>query len=84
MHYNPVAEKYKIILRTKNMSLTDYQNFFAQIKPLGKYVVEFLSPFDGLYHTAECYRGDRKSTMKWDRTDKGILMKETSINLIEL
>lgn len=84
MHYNPVAEKYKIILHTKSMSITDFQNFFAQIRVLGRYSVEFLSPYDGKYHIIECYRGDRSSTMKWNRTDVGILMNGTDISLIEL
>lgn len=84
MHYNPVAEKYKIILHTKHLALTDFRNFMAQIRNLGLYTVEFLSPFDGQYHTIQCYRGDRKSTMKWNRKDVGILMKPTDLSLIEL
>ena len=38
----------------------------------------------GGYTTANCYRGDRKITMKWNRTDRGILFNPFDISLIEL
>ena len=84
MHYNPVAQKYKIILHTKHLSIEDFNTFFSSIVPLKKYEVKFLNPYTGKTDTAQCYRGDRKSTVKWDLKDKGILLNPTDISLIEL
>ena len=84
MHYNPIAEKYKIILHTKHLSQEDFTRFFSKILPLKQYTVKFFNPYSGTFKTIKCYRGDRKATMKWDRTDKGILYNPTDISLIEL
>ena len=84
MHYNPVAEKYKIILHTKYLTQEELSDFFSTIRPLKQYSVNFFDPYAGIYRTAMCYRGDRKVTMKWNRTDKGILYNPADISLIEL
>lgn len=84
MHYNPVAEKYKIILRTRPLNSEELVEFFSTIKVLKKLTVEYFNPYTGTTRTANCYRGDRKITMKWNRTDKGILYNSTEISLIEL
>ena len=46
--------------------------------------MNFYNPYIGQMQTAKCYRGDRKVSMKWNRTDKGILYNPTDISLIEL
>ena len=84
MHYNPVAEKYKIILHTKPMSGEELIEFFSTIKILKTLTVSYFNPYTGEQKTSEFYRGDRKITMKWNRTDKGILYNSTDISLIEL
>lgn len=84
MHYNPVAEKYKIILHTRHLTQEEVTDFFSTIRPLKQYSVYFFDPYSGTYKTVICYRGDRKITMKWNRTDKGILYTPTDISLIEL
>ena len=84
MRYNPVAEKYKIILHTKPLTQEQMTDFFSTIKVLKELTVVYFNPYTGTTRTAQCYRGDRKITMKWDRTDKGILYNTTDISLIEL
>ncbi len=84
MHYNPVAEKYKVILHTRPMSGEELVDFFSTIKVLKTLSVRFFNPYTGEIEIRECYRGDRKTTMKWNRTDKGILYNSTDISLIEL
>ena len=84
MHYNPVSTKYKIILKTKHLTQTEMSQFFSQIKILQEHTVYFFDPFTGEYKTIQCYRGDRKSTMKWDREDRGMLFTPTQVSLIEL
>lgn len=84
MHYNPVAEKYKIILHTTSLTSEELVDFFSSIKILDTLTVEFFNPYIGEISTAICYRGDRKITMKWDITDKGILYNPMDISLIEL
>lgn len=84
MHYNPVAEKYKIILHTRPMSGEELIEFFSTIKILKTLSVTFFNPYTGQQMTTDCYRGDRKITMKWNRNDKGILYNTTDISLIEL
>lgn len=83
MRYNPVAEKYKIILHTKPLTAEEMVDFFSTIK-LKELSIYYFNPYTGGYRTANCYRGDRKITMKWNRTDKGILYNSTDISLIEL
>lgn len=84
MHYNPVAEKYKIILHTKYLNSEELIDFFSTIKNLKELNVYFYNPYVGQMQTAKCYRGDRKVTMKWNRTDRGILYDPIDISLIEL
>lgn len=84
MRYNPVAEKYKIVLHTRPLSGEELVDFFSTIKVLKELTVVYFNPFTGQQRTAKCYRGDRKVTMKWNRTDKGILYNPTDISLIEL
>lgn len=84
MHMNIVAEKYKIILHTASLSQTRFQTFFATIRASATHTVEYFNPYTGTYRTASCYRGDRKTTVKWDREDVGMLLNPTDISLIEL
>ncbi len=84
MHYNPVSQKTKIILHTKYLTAEEVIEFFEKIKVLKQLSVQFYDPYLGDIRTINCYRGDRKITMKWDRTDNGILFAPTSISLIEL
>lgn len=84
MIYNPIAEKYKIILHTKNLTKDEMTTFFTKIRANKKLTVQFFNPFTGTLQTIYCYRGDRKATMKWNRTSKGILYNPSDISLIEL
>jgi len=84
MHYNPVAQKYKIILHTRYLTGEELVDFFSNIKTLKQFTVQFFCPYTGETKTINCYRGDRKVTMKWNRTDKGILYNPVDISLIEL
>lgn len=84
MHYNPIAEKYKIILHTKPLNGEELVQFFSTIKNLKTFSVTYFNPYTGGMRMAQCYRGDRKITMKWNRADKGILYNSTDISLIEL
>lgn len=84
MIYNPIAEKYKIILHTCPMNKAELIEFFSTIKILKTLKVTFFDPYTGQIKTIDCYRGDRKVTMKWNRTDVGILYNSTDISLIEL
>ena len=84
MHYNPIAEKYKIILHTRPLTGEEMIDFFSTIKVLKTLSVTYFNPYTGEKRTANCYRGDRKITMKWNRTDKGILYNSADISLIEL
>lgn len=84
MHYNPVAQKYKIILHTRYLKGEELIDFFSTIKNLKQLTVKFYNPYIGQMQIANCYRGDRKVTMKWNRTDKGILYNPIDISLIEL
>lgn len=84
MIYNPIAEKYKIILHTRPMNKEELIEFFSTIKILKELKVTFFDPYTATMKTIDCYRGDRKVTMKWNRTDVGILYNSTDISLIEL
>ena len=83
MHYNPIAEKYKIVLHTRPLTYSEMIDFFSTIA-LKDLTVVYFNPFTGQSRTAHCYRGDRKITMKWNRTDIGILYQPMDISLIEL
>lgn len=84
LHYNPVTQKYKIILHTKYLNAEELTDFFSTIKILKQLSVTFFDPYTGENKTITCYRGDRKTTMKWNRTDRGILYNPIDISLIEL
>jgi hypothetical protein len=84
MHYNVVAQKYKIILKTKNLTKAEAVTFFSNISILRQHTVTFFDPYTGTVKTIQCYRGDRKMTMKWDNTVQGILYEPIEVNLIEL
>lgn len=84
MIYNPVAEKYKIILHTKPLNKTEMTAFFNKIAANKKLTVTFFDPYTATTKTIYCYRGDRSVTMKWNRTSTGILYTPTDIGLIEL
>ena len=84
MHYNVIAQKYKIILKTKNLTKTEAVDFFSRIKILQAHTVTFFDPYTGTTKTIQAYRGDRKMTMKWDNTVQGILYEPVEVNLIEL
>lgn len=84
MHYNPVADKFKIVLHTRYLTGEELIDFFSTIKYLKELSVYFFNPYTGEYKTINCYRGDRSVTMKWNRTDKGILYSPVDISLIEL
>ena len=84
MHYNPVAQKYKVILHTKYLTQEEFTDFFSTINNLKQLSVYFFDPYTATYKTINCYRGDRKGTMKGNRTDRGILYNPTDISLIEL
>ena len=84
MRYNPVDDKYKIILHTKPLTQEELTDFFSTIRVMKELEVTYFNPYTGQMRTAECYRGDRKITMKWNRSDVGILYEPSSISLIEM
>lgn len=84
MRYNPINEKYKIILHTPSLTQEQVSVFFNILKVLKTFTVKYFNPYTGEYRTATCYRGDRSITMKWDRKDVGILYEPFDISLIEL
>lgn len=84
MHYNVVAEKYKILLTTRHLTQTEATTFFTKIRAGRTYSIQFFDPFSGTYLTKNCYRGDRSIQMKWDRTDSGILLAPVEVHFIEL
>lgn len=59
MILNVISQKYRIDLATRPMTANETIDFFAQIKIAPTMEVKFLSPFDGNWHTIQCYRGDR-------------------------
>ena len=84
MRMNVIAQKYKILLHTKPLTLTQFTTFYTKIRANTTFSVCFLDPYSGTYKTINCYRGDRNAVMKWDRTDTGILFEPNDVNLIEL
>ena len=84
LQYNPVNQKYKVILHTRYLTQEELVDFCSIISNLKTYTVRFLNPFTGSYLTINAYRGDRKITMKWNRTDRGILYLPMDMSLIEL
>ncbi len=84
MIYNPIAEKYKIILHTKALTKDEMIAFFQNIRALKQLNVTFFDPFSGTMKNIYCYRGDRSVTMKWNRTSSGILYSPSDISLIEM
>ena len=65
MHYNPVAEKYKVILHIKHLLQEDFTKFFSKLLALNQYTVTFLNSFFGTFKTINCYRRDIKAIMSY-------------------
>ena len=84
MHYNPIAQKYKIILRTKSLTSEELVDFFSTIKNLKQLSVYFFCPYTGTFKTVNCYRGDRKASMLFDFDGFGKLYDSVEQSLIEL
>ena len=78
-----IATKYKIIFKSRPVHQEELEKIYEKL-PRRELTVEFFNPFTGKYQTAQCYRGDRKVTMKWDRQYLGKLYEPVSQSLIEL
>lgn len=72
MILNIISQKYRLDLVTRPLTQDETIDFFAQIRIAPTMTVSFLSPFDGLWKTITCYRGDR--------IVKGLLTKLVSEN----
>lgn len=83
MHLSYIADKYKIILHTTPVFQQELTEFYSHI-PMRAIQVKFFNPFTGQWHTAECYRGDRKAGMLFDFDGVGKLYDEVNQSLIEL
>ncbi len=83
MRLSYVATKYKIILKTTPVLQPQLTEFYSHI-PRRAITVRFFNPFTGNWHTAQCYRGDRKASMIFDFDKIGKLYDEVSQSLIEL
>lgn len=83
MHLSYIADKYKIILHTTPVFQQELTEFYSHI-PMRAINVRFFNPFTGQWHTAECYRGDRKVGMLFDFDGVGKLYDEVNQSLIEL
>lgn len=83
MHLSYIAEKYKIILKTTPLFQQELAEFYSHI-PRRSITVRFFNPFSGQWHTAQCYRGDRKANMLFDFDGVGKFYDEVSQSLIEL
>ena len=59
MILNIIAQKYRLDLVTRPLTADETKDFFAQIKIAPAMSVSFLNPFDGIWTTIDCYRGDR-------------------------
>jgi len=78
-----IATKYKIIFKTRPIHQKELEKIYEKL-PRRELTVEFFNPFTGKYQTIQCYRGDRKTSMKWDRQYLGKLYEPVSQSLIEL
>ena len=86
MKMKVVATKYKIILTLPPMLKADFVNFFQYITNTVTHSVQYFNPFTGEMRTAQCYRGDRKVSIKWntDPATNNVMNESTTISLIEL
>lgn len=78
-----IATKYKIIFKTRYIHQKELEKIYDKL-PRRQMSVEFFNPYTGTYQTIQCYRGDRKVNMKWDRQYLGKLYEPVSQSLIEL
>ena len=78
-----IATKYKIIFKTRPVHQEELEQIYNKL-PRRELSVEFFNPFTGTTQTIQCYRGDRKVNMKWDRQYLGKLYEPVSQSLIEL
>lgn len=78
-----IATKYKIIFKTRYIHQKELEKIYEKL-PRRQLSVEFFNPYTGTYQTIQCYRGDRKVNMKWDRQYIGKLYEPVSQSLIEL
>ena len=78
-----IATKYKIIFKTRYIHQKELEEIYNKL-PRRQMSVEFFNPYTGTYQTIQCYRGDRKVNMKWDRQYIGKLYEPVSQSLIEL
>lgn len=78
-----IGTKYKIIFKSRYVHQNELVNIFNKI-PRKQLSVYFFNPYTGTYQTIQCYRGDRKVSMKWDRKYIGKLYEPVSQSLIEL
>ena len=78
-----IATKYKIIFKTRYIHQKELEKIYNNL-PMKELTVEFFNPYTGDFQTIQCYRGDRKVSMKWDRQYIGKLYEPVSQSLIEL
>lgn len=83
MHLKYVGDKYKIILHTTPVFQQELTDFYSHI-PMRAINIRFFNPYTGNWHTAECYRGDRKVSMLFDFNGVGKLYDCVDQSLIEL
>jgi len=83
LRYLPINNKYKLVITTISMTQTQMTAFFAVI-PMTSLSVTYYNPYTGAERTTNMYRGDRKVSFHWDRTDVGKLYKPFTISLIEM
>lgn len=78
-----IGTKYKIIFNSRPIHQEELVRIYNKL-PRQELSVYFFNPYTGTYQTINCYRGDRKVTMKWDRQYIGKLYEPISQSLIEL
>lgn len=78
-----IGTKYKIIFKTRPIHQEELVRIYNKI-PRRQLSVYFFNPYTGTYQTIQCYRGDRKVSMKWDRQYIGKLYEPVNQSLIEL
>lgn len=83
MHLSYIATKYKIILKTTPVMQAQLTEFYSHI-PRRELTINFFNPYTGEMHIAQCYRGDRKTSLLLDWEGFGKLYDEVEQSLIEL
>lgn len=78
-----IGTKYKIIFKTRYIHQKELKKIYEKL-PRRELTVEFFNPYTDSWQTIQCYRGDRKVNMKWDRQYLGKLYEPVSQSLIEL